>query len=36
MAKNKDTGKEMLRLIITKDKQGLAWGKSRLKLLDWG
>ena len=32
-AKNKDTGKEMLKLItcITEDKQGLLWGKSRPK-----
>ena len=32
--KNKDTGKEMSRLISTEDKQGLVWGKSRPKILD--
>ena len=31
-AKNKDTGK-ILKLIMTEDKQGLVWGKSRPKIL---
>ena len=33
-AKHKDTGKEMLTLIITEGKQGSVWGKSRPKIPD--
>ena len=32
-AKIKDTGKKKLKLIVTKDKQGSVWGKTRQKIL---